>query len=205
MDPPLVARYQKLVATNNVAFLEHVVAEPSKQRQSPECQQGAPMPEHKSLENEIIWIPVDQRQSRFGGPMSPRKKETRRPVFWLARVGMELYFVNSSGETLDYVTAETSGFVGASSISSEQGYDYRNVRANHAVKVDEYDGFYDLDFVLQVSVTIKSPTYGCIELITGPEKGEIVEIVLLWDSGEAGKHVQTRTTTSDLADTTLPR
>ena len=152
------------------------------------------MLKHIVLENAFIWVPIDQRQSRFGGPMSPRKKDPRTPIFWLARSGMELYFVNSSEETLEYVTAETSGFVGAGSISCELGYDYRNVRTNNAVKVDEFDGFYDLDFVLRVSVKIKSPTHGCIELVTGPEKGEIEETVLLWDNGEPGKHVTIRPT-----------
>ena len=150
------------------------------------------MLEHIVLHNEFLWVPIDQRQSRFGGPMSPRKKDPRMPIFWLARLGMELYFVNSSGETLDYVTAETGGFSDAACIDSGRGYDYRNVRVNDAVKVEEFDGFYDLDFVLQVYIKIKSATHGCIELVTRPEKGEIEETVLLWDNGDAGKDVQIR-------------
>jgi hypothetical protein len=52
------------------------------------------MKEHKTLAGAFNWIPMDKRMSKFGGPMSPRKPELRRPVLWLARTGNELYLVN---------------------------------------------------------------------------------------------------------------
>jgi len=43
------------------------------------------MKEHKTIENEFTWVPLDKRLSRFGGSSPPRKAETRTPLFWLAR------------------------------------------------------------------------------------------------------------------------
>jgi len=148
---------------------------------------------HKVIENSFKWIPPDKRKSRFGGLVSPRKTELRRPLLWLAREGNELYLVNSSQETLDLVVARTGGFQTVDddclTVSSENKYKYKNIQPNNAVKVEEFDGFYDLDYVLQVVINIQSKNMGCIKILTPPEKGGIGEIVLLWDTMENGNHV----------------
>ncbi len=151
------------------------------------------MKEHKTIKDGFAWLPPEKRASRFGGTMPPRKSETRNPVLWLARDGNELYLMNNSQETLELVIADSGGFQTADDdvvpVASKEQYKYRDVNHSEAVKVDEYDGYYDLDFVLQVYLKIKSQSLGCIEVTSPPEKGGVGEIVLLWDSGEAGKYV----------------
>jgi hypothetical protein len=155
------------------------------------------MKEHKTLSNRFEWVPPDKRRSRFGGgPVPPRKPETRVPILWLTRDGNELYLVNLSKEALDSVVVDSGGYLTADddvvTVGSEAQYHYKDVKPNDAVKVDEYDGYYDLDYVLQVYLTIKSPSLGCIEISSPPEKGGVGETVLLWDSGESGKYVSIR-------------
>jgi hypothetical protein len=141
---------------------------------------------HKTHDGGFTWVPPEQR----GGP--PRKVESRRPLLWLARNGGQLYLVNDSGETLDVVIATSGGFFTADelvgTVASESAYRYEHVQPGTAVKVDEYDGFYDLDYVLQVCLTVQSPRLGQLDITSPAEKGGVGETVLLWDSGEAGKH-----------------
>ena len=154
---------------------------------------------HKVIENSFKWVPLDKRKSKFGGPMTPRKAELRHPILWFARQGKELYLVNSSEETLDFVAAGTGGFQTVDddciTVSTKNKnkykykYEYKNVKPNDAVKVEEFDGFYDLDYVLQVSMRVQSKNLGGIEILTPPKKGGIGEIVILWDTMENGKNV----------------
>ena len=151
--------------------------------------------QNKVIENNFKGIPIDQRKSKFGGPMSPRPKENRLPILWFAREGKELYLVNSSEEMLDFVAAGIDEFQTVDddciTVSSENKnkYEYKNVKPNDAVKVEEFDGYYDLDYLLQVSIQIQSKNLGNIEIFSPPEKGGIGEIVLLWDTMEKGKNV----------------
>jgi hypothetical protein len=151
------------------------------------------MKENKVIDGGFEWIPPDKRTSRFGGTVPPRKPDTRLPVLWLARDGGELYLVNSSQDTLDFVIADSGGFQtvddGVSMASAEKGYEYRDLKPNEAAKVEEYDGYYDLDYLLQVSLRVQSKSLGCLEIRSPPEKGGIGETVLLWDNGEVGKYV----------------
>ncbi|PKH03103.1 hypothetical protein CXF72_07915 [Psychromonas sp. MB-3u-54] len=158
-------------------------------------QQAPQKKHHKIIENSFKWIPLDKRKSKFGGPMTPRKAELRNPLLWFAPEGKELYLVNSSAETLDFVGAGTGGFQTVDddcitvSTKNKYKYEYTNVRPNDAVKVEEFDGYYDLDYVLQVSMRIQSKNLGCMEILTPPKKGGIGELVVLWDTMENGKNV----------------
>jgi len=147
---------------------------------------------HKVIENSFEWVPLDKRKSKFGGPMPPREAELRHPVLWLAREGKEFYLVNSSTETLDFVVAATGGLQSVDddclTIATSNKYAYKNVKQNDAVKVEEFDDFCDLDFVLQVSIKVKSKNMGSIKILTPPKKGGIGETVLLWDTMKNGKH-----------------
>ena len=151
------------------------------------------MKEHKIVENEFTWAPLNKRLSRFGGSPPPRNAETRTPLFWLARKGEELFFVNSSKDTLNFVIANSGGFQTVDddvmSVGNNDKYDYKNVKPNQAVKVEEYDGLYDLDYILQVSIKVQSKSIGCIELITPAKKGGVGETVLLWNTNENGINV----------------
>jgi hypothetical protein len=113
-------------------------------------------------------------------------------LLWLCCRGDELYLVNLSGETLDEVVAGTGGFItfddDVAAVSSEDdSYVYKNVKPKDAVKVDEYN-IYDQDYVLQTCISIKSEAFGCFNLSSPAEKGGIFEVVLLWDTLEAGRH-----------------
>ena len=152
------------------------------------------MKEHKTIKNGFPWIPLDKRISLFGGAMPPRKPETRRPILWLARDENEVYLVNNSQEALDFVIADSGGFQtvdddDVETVKNKEPYKYIDVNPSDAVKVEEYDGYYDLDYVLQIYLKVQSPILGCIEVASPAEKGGIGETVLLWDSGEAGKYV----------------
>lgn len=151
------------------------------------------MKEHKVIKNGFSWVPMDKRKDQFGLPLPPRKPETRVPILWIARQDNELYLVNSSNEILDLVSTSTGGFQTADddvlTVSDNTGYEYKKVKHNEAVKIEEYDAYYDLDFVLQVIVKVQSEKLGCLEIFTPAKKGGIEETVLLWNTGESGKHV----------------
>jgi hypothetical protein len=147
------------------------------------------MLEQKRLQSSFKLIPLHLRNDGF----PPRKPDMRMPIFWLTRSGDELFFVNDSDETLDLVTTESGGFQtcddAVMGISSNEDYRYSNVKAHEAVKVEEYDDFYDADFILQVSIFVQSKTKGNFLMRSLPQKGGVSELVLLWDTGETGKNV----------------
>lgn len=151
------------------------------------------MREHKIISEHPGWVAPEKRESRFGGPMPPRKPEKRSPLLWLSRQQGELYLVNATDEPLELVIASSGGFQTVDdevvSVSSQGSYEYHNVNPNQAVKVDEYDDYYDCDFFLQVYIRVKSRSLGYIDIRSPPEKGGVSETVILWDSGELGKYV----------------
>ncbi len=129
--------------------------------------------EHKRIENKFVWVPYYKRIGRFGFPLS-NKVDDRVPLFWTAISDSELYFVNNSNETLDYVRVKTVGFQTCDDdivTVNRDGYSYvyESVKPSDAVKIDEYDVYLDSDFVLQTRIKIKSPTYGVLEFSTKPE------------------------------------
>lgn len=163
------------------------------------------MQEPKVIDRVPAWIPLCVRRIGWSGPtpIPPRPPEHRRPLLWLMPKrdisgGMtdDLFLVNSSGEVLDEVVAGTGGFqtvddddvltVGS---PAEGRYRYADVQPGSAVKVEEYDGYYDRDYVLQVSVTITSKSLGRVEFFGPLTKGGFGEAILLWDNGDLGKHV----------------
>ena len=140
--------------------------------------------EHKRFENKFSWVPYYKRIGRFGFPLS-NKVDDRIPAFWVAVSGNELYFVNGSDETLEYVRVKTGGFQTCDDVIvnvSTDGYSYvyEYVKPSEAVKIDEYDLYLDSDYLLQRDIEIKSPKYSVLELSTRPEKGGISEGVLMW-------------------------
>ena len=143
-----------------------------------------PRLEHKRFENKFVWVPYYKRIGRLGYPLS-NKIDDRMPEFWVAVSDDELYFVNDSNETIDFVRAKTAGFQTCDDIivtvgSSDYSYMYEAVKPSEAVKIDEYDVYLDSDFVLQTHVKIKSPTYGDLKFSTKPEKGGFSECVFKW-------------------------
>ena len=151
---------------------------------------------NKRVQSKFVWVAPEKRKSRFGGSMPPRKPELRKPLLWITRDGRELFLVNVTGESLRLVTASTGGFItcdeDVGTIENNFSYRYENVLPDEAVKIEEYDDYYDLDYVLQTAVIIESESLGCIELRTPAEKGGNKEMVLLWDNGEVDVFMEQR-------------
>lgn len=143
---------------------------------------------NKRVQSKFVWVAPEKRKSRFGGDMPPRKPELRKPLLWMTRDGGDLFLINTTGEVLKLVTSRTGGFQtfdeDVATIQNNFTYSYENVLPEEAVKIEEYDDYYDLDYVLQTTITIESKNLGCIELRTPAQKGGSKEMVLLWDNGE---------------------
>jgi len=147
------------------------------------------MKEHKRIANNFNWV------NQYYASVKP---ELRNPILWISNMdkteghGREMFFVNTSGETLDYVMAGGGGFTtsddGAVPVNSS-GYKYENVKHNEAVKIEEYDEYYDLDYVMQIVLEVKSPNLGKLKILSPSEKGGIHSVILLWDNGDAGRYV----------------
>lgn len=101
--------------------------------------------------------------------------------------------MNDTGETLDSVTTYRTGFTTADDdvlvIVDEEGLTYRQVPPGAAVKVDQYDDYYDLDYVMGLDLRVVSAALGAIRIGAMGDKGGIDEAVLLWDTGEPGKDI----------------
>lgn len=142
----------------------------------------------KVVSNFFTWVPMDKRVGMFNLPLPPRPLEKRTPLLWFARNGGELYLVNHSNEVLDVVRASSGGFQSVDDDvmcrSDGEVHEYTQVGMGDAVLLEEYDGFYDLDFILQINVQLKSEKLGSIEFTSGANKGGVTESVLLWNTGE---------------------
>ena len=147
----------------------------------------------KVIASKFEWTPPSVRKSRFGDSLLTKNKHNKLPLLWLARDGNELFLVNSSGEPLDYVIFSNNGFETAAddivTYENPCSNKYENIQHNNAVKIDEYDGYYDLDKLFQVHIKIKSPSLGEVEIYPPPKKGGLNETILIWDNGEAGRNV----------------
>lgn len=143
--------------------------------------------ELKRALNLFTWVPSHLRVS-----FPPRKPDESVPVYWLARSQDELYFVNNSTETIEALDFGQGGFVtqdeAVTTISSIKTKCYFNIQPNEAVKLAEYDSYYDLDYVIGVRLYLKKgDNITCINVLgekNGPKGG-----VLLWQNGKAGKWV----------------
>ena len=153
------------------------------------------MEHSKRLQDAFTWLPPQQRIGRFGFPLARGPIEAKRPVFWLEltrRKEGDLYFINDSPEVLDYVKVEPAGYMTADDdvlTLEAKGTTYHDVLPREAVRIEAFDGYYDLDMVFQITLEVKSKAHGKIRFRTPPEKGYIPRQELLWDNGEPGKHV----------------
>jgi hypothetical protein len=147
------------------------------------------MKEQKRIQNKFQWVPMHLRNKLA----PPRKADHRNPLYWIACDGGERYFVNNTTEILEKLIVDTGGFVSCddeiATIDTGKGYYYTHILPMEAVKIEEYDDYYDLDYFLQLSLVVHSQLHGCFEIRTLGKKGGIGEAVLLWDSLEAGKNI----------------
>ena len=132
----------------------------------------------------IQWVP--HRQSRT-------KHDDDRPLLWVTRAASRdpndgstlLFLVNDTGETLRSVIVEGFGFVTVDDEVSSVGgpkATYTDVPPGAAVKVDAYDDFYDLDYMIGFSAIVEGITFGPRTFSALPQKGGLGEEVLWWAS-----------------------
>lgn len=133
--------------------------------------------QQQEVQYQFRWFPLHVRNAGF----PPRKPETRIPIFWLTRKDNELFFVNDSDELLDSVKIESNEFLTYDDFIvglSNNKFCYQNVGSHEAIKVIEYDDFFDLDVFFQFTFLIQSKTYNT-DITMLPKKGIINERVML--------------------------
>ena len=143
--------------------------------------------QQQEVQYQFRWIPLHVRNAGF----PPRKPEKRIPIFWLTRKDNELFFVNDSDELLDSVKIESNEFLTYDNfiigLSNNKAFYYQDVGSHEAIKMIEYDDFFDLDIFFQFTFFIQSKTYNA-DITMLPKKGIINERVMLWNTDELGKH-----------------
>ena len=97
----------------------------------------------------------------------------------------EVWFVNNSPETLDYVRPASGGFATSDDdvvpmTQSPDSVVYTDVKPNEAVMIDVYDIVFDGDFMILWGVELKSPSLGERYFGSYPDKGHAPEVVLHW-------------------------
>ncbi len=104
-----------------------------------------------------------------------------------------LYFVNESDEILKKVSTSSGGFftIDSETPVSVGGDDvtYDNVLPNEAVLVEQYDNFYDLDYVLGLTLYIQSDALGKLRIRAVADKGGVKPQALLFEDGSPRKYV----------------
>ena len=152
--------------------------------------------EQKRVMNDFEYVPFNKRhKGKYDPipPLPPRKGGDRKATFWLAAGENEtnlitnIYFINSSDEVLNQVIYSTSGMMTIDdevSSSASKELSYRDVLPGEAVKIDEYDAFYDSDFLVAYYTTVVSEKVGRVDYATLPSKKCIHEVVLQWEDGE---------------------
>ena len=141
--------------------------------------------------------PAERLQGAFPWSEEPRfpgldKQEEASPKLFLgvkrapgSAFLFGIYLVNNSGETLSRVTSSCGGFTSSDDdILTVSGKErsFIQVLAGEAVLVDTYDEFLDSDFVLQLDISVESPTLGR-RMFRLTEKGGFRETVLLDANG----------------------
>ena len=156
------------------------------------------MKEKRLLDHDFKWIPPHERKSRLPGTDKPHQigpLENRKPLLWLTRLEpveakSDVFLINDTGEILEEVFPDSAGLFlyddEVVPVSSKNKILYKNVQLGEAVKIEEYDQFYDSDSILGLSIRVKSSKLGDMEFSTYASKGGIRGGVLLWDTLEVG-------------------
>lgn len=138
--------------------------------------------------NDYRYITKSERFAHLAP--STYKRDDRKAKFWLQRDNDVLWFINDSDDVLDYVVSSTGGCIsyddGVLSVENPD-YRYEKVEQGEAVKIHEYDSYYDLDYLLQAGVTIVSGNEE-INLLGRAKKGGIRgQEVLMFDENKIMK------------------
>lgn len=123
-------------------------------------------------------------------PEFPPRPVKREVLFSLMNCCGALYFVNGSDETLDAVSSDSFGLIEDSALIKNPKYYYENVKPNESVKVEEYDDYYDLDFILGFDIYIKSKNLGNIQIRPPSKKGGVIAQELVYKDLTTKRYVQ---------------
>ena len=122
-------------------------------------------------------------------PDFPPRPIEREVMFALMYYGNSLYFVNQSDEALYSVSTESFGFVEDSALINNPICLYKDVKPSESVKVEEYDGYYDLDYVLGFQLYIHSERLGKIKITPPAKKGGVQAQELLFEDMTTPRYV----------------
>lgn len=131
-------------------------------------------------------------QLKWEFPEFPPRPIKREVVFSLMDFQGALYFVNDSNETLKTVCSDSFGFILDATIENNPKFNYNEVKPGESVKVEEYDGYYDLDYVLGFNIYIESVSLGKIVIIPPFKKGGVISQPLLYKDGSIPKYVSVK-------------
>jgi hypothetical protein len=126
---------------------------------------------------------------KWSYPDFPPRPIKRDVIFSLMYYNGALYFVNGSNEVLATVSSESFGFILSSSLENNPKFYYENVKPNESVKVEEYDDYYDLDFVLGFEIFIQSEKLGRIKIIPPMKKGGVKAQELIFSDMSTPRYV----------------
>lgn len=150
------------------------------------------MKQAKVIHGGFDWVPLHELIK-----FPPRKPDYRNPIFRTVRQsaekGSELFLVNHSGALVKTIKVFSTNFITVDddthSSIDEQGITYYDIPDASAVKIDQYDDYYDLDYVIGFVVEIESETLGKYRINCIGDKGGVKDMVILWDTGEANRNV----------------
>ena len=125
-------------------------------------------------------------------PDFPPRPVKREVMFSLIQFKDALYFVNESNETLDIVSSQSFGFVENAALENSPKFHYKNVKIGESVKIEKYDDFYDLDYVLGINIFVQSNELKKIVITPPLKKGGIKSQELLFCDNSISKYVDVR-------------
>jgi len=126
---------------------------------------------------------------KWSYPDFPPRPIKRDVMFSLMSYQGGLYFVNGSEDVLDIVSSESFGFVLDSALDTKVKFHYAEVKPGESVKVEEYDDFYDLDFVLGLEIYIESKSIGKLKIKPPSGKGGVKKQELIFKDMTTPRYV----------------
>lgn len=146
----------------------------------------------KIIHGGFDWVPLHEIRD-----FPPRKPDHRIPLLRVIRQsageGSELLLVNGSGAPIQKITVFKVGSFTADDkvvvLENDEGFAYIDVPHGSAVKIDQFDDYYDLDYIIGFSLEIESEKLGKLSVNCFGAKGGMRDHVLLWDTCEEGRGI----------------
>ena len=113
--------------------------------------------------------------------------QVHEPRLWLTCTDNELFFVNGGHNAIVRLTTSPSAtaLIDEGVFNSDAGdvLEYFDIAPREAVKIDAYDGYHDLDYVLGAIIVLDLGSRGRFACYVTGKKGGIRERVLQWADG----------------------